>query len=86
MPTYTFQKTGSRKTFVVEMKIAELDEYKKQNPDHIQVFVPISTIDPVHAGRLKPPSDFSKYVLGRIKSAHPKGNVERKIGPIKKEI
>jgi hypothetical protein len=86
MPIYSFRKKGQRKTFDIEMKIAELDEYTKANPDHIRVFKPIGTIDPVHAGRAKPPDDFSKYVLGRIKQAHPRGNVERKTGPIKKEI
>jgi hypothetical protein len=33
--------------------------------------------DPVRLGITKVPSDFQKYVLGRIKEAHPRGNVER---------
>jgi len=33
--------------------------------------------DPVRLGVTKAPADFQKYVLGRIKEAHPRGNVER---------
>jgi hypothetical protein len=33
--------------------------------------------DPVRLGITKAPADFQKYVLGRIKEAHPHGNVER---------
>lgn len=42
-------------------------------------------VDPVRIGAKKIPSDFSKYVLGRIKENHPHGNVE-KTRSIPKEI
>lgn len=31
--------------------------------------------DPVRMGVTKPPADFSKYVLGKIKEKHPKHNM-----------
>lgn len=41
--------------------------------------------DPVQQGVTKVPSDFSKYVLGKVKAAHPRGNVE-KTRSIAKEV
>jgi hypothetical protein len=40
------------------------------NPHVNQVFR-MNIVDPVGAGITKPPSDFSKYVLGKVKATAP---------------
>lgn len=42
-------------------------------------------VDPVRIGVTRPPADFSKYVLGKIKHANPNSSVERRFN-ISKEI
>jgi len=37
MPTYIFKNTKTEEVFEVQMKISELDAYKKENPNFIQV-------------------------------------------------
>jgi hypothetical protein len=67
MPNYTFENKKTKKTVIVEMKIAELDDYIKNNPDMEQVLTVPVLADPVGMGITKPPADFQKYVLGRIR-------------------
>jgi hypothetical protein len=77
MPQYTFLDTKTNETFDLEMKIAEREEYLAKNPHIKQQIVSINIGDAVRLGVTKPPADFAKNVLGRIKHQHPKGNVER---------
>ena len=37
MPTYIFKNTRTDKIFEIQMRISELDEYKKENPDLVQI-------------------------------------------------
>ncbi len=37
MPTYIFKNTKTEEVFEVQMRISELDTYKKENPSFIQV-------------------------------------------------
>jgi hypothetical protein len=67
MPNYSFEDRKTGETIIVEMKIAELDDYIKANPDKIQVLNTPFVADPVRIGVTKPPADFQKYVLGRVK-------------------
>lgn len=61
------------------MTIAELDDYKKNNPNMEQVLSTMNIVDPVGIGVKKPPSDFTKHVLGRIKKNNPLGGaIERR--------
>lgn len=72
MPTYTFKnkKTGEVKEVVLSMK--ERDSFEAQNPDYERVFLEASHLaDPASLGRLKPPSDFQKHIIGGIQSRNP---------------
>lgn len=60
MPRYNFEDTKTKKITVVEMKIAELDEYKKNNPHLIQTFSPPRIVDPYSVGRYKPDRKFQE--------------------------
>jgi putative FmdB family regulatory protein len=43
-------------------------------------------VDPVRIGVTRPPSDFSKYVLGKIKHANPKADIGNRRFSINKEV
>lgn len=68
MPTYTFEDIKSEEEFEIEMSIAEWEVFLKDNPHLRQTFHKVNYVDASHIGRAKPPSDFSKYVLGKVKN------------------
>ena len=87
MPNYTYlnKKTGEEMT--VNMTMAEHDTYLDDKPDWTQIIQSAVVVDPVNIGVTKPPADFQKYVLGRIKSAVPEASaVASKRWDIPKEI
>ncbi len=65
---YTFENINTGEETIVEMKMAELDEFKKNNP-HLRQIISLATplVDPVLLGVKKPPQDFQREVLGQIK-------------------
>jgi hypothetical protein len=87
MPIYNFQDTKTKKKFTDMMSISELDSFLSKNPHIVQLPPDSLNIgDSIKLGITKPPSDFSKYVLGKIKARHPKGSVENKFGSIAREV
>lgn len=79
MPHYTFRNKDTGEEFDLEMKISEREPFLEANPELIQVFNKINYADSVTIGVTKPPSDFTKYVLGRVKETNPHGDaVERR--------
>lgn len=87
MANYTFRNkiTGEEET--VWLSFAEHDTYLNDKPDWEQVIKAATFVDPVSIGVTKPPSDFQKHVLGRIKSAVPEASaVANKRWTIPKEI
>ena len=52
------------------MSYDELISYLNEHPELNQVFR-MNVVDPVGIGVSKPPSDFQKYVLGKVKEANP---------------
>lgn len=87
MGIYNFYDKKKKRSFTDSMTISEKDKFLKENP-HIEQRPPskMNLGDAIRMGVTKPPSDFQKYVLGRIKARHPLGNVERKAGSIVREI
>lgn len=85
-PTYTFENIDTGEQYELEMRMSEREEYLQSNPNVRQVLIAMNLIDPLVAGRQKPPSDFQKHVLGRIKEAHPHGHVGDRKFNIPKEI
>lgn len=87
MPNYTWENKETGEEHTNSMTIAERDEYEKNNPHLRQVLRHFTMVDPVSIGVTKPPADFQKYVLGRIKSAVPEASaVANKRWDIPKEI
>lgn len=75
MPTYSFRNKDTMEEFEENMKIAEKEEYLKNHPEIEQIFTKVNIVDPMAIGVLKPPSDFQKGVIGRMKAALPKNNI-----------
>lgn len=87
MPYYTFRNKNTNEEITVSMKIAEHETYLDDKPDWEQVVTVPNFVDPVSIGVTKPPSDFQKYVLGRVKASVPQADaVASKRWDIPKEI
>lgn len=67
MPTYDMidEKTGE--IFEIQMSIAEMEEYLKKNKHIKQAVTRMTLGDSVRLGITKPPADFQKGVIGRMK-------------------
>jgi hypothetical protein len=75
LPNYTFKNTNTNETFDVSMRIAELDQYKLDNPHLSQLIVRAPSIGDAHRlGRLKPDDGF-RDVLRNVKHHHKKDNI-----------
>lgn len=71
MPTYTFKDTNTEERFEISMRIAELDDYKLQNPHLTQLITGAPSIGDAHRlGRIKPDAGF-RDVLNKVKEHHP---------------
>ena len=71
--SYTFEYNKGRKKgqqFDLDMPSALLDEFLNDHPEVNRVFK-MNIGDPTGMGITKPPSDFQKYILGRMKSSIP---------------
>lgn len=87
MPNYTFRNKKTEEIITVSMTMAEHDTYLDDKPDWEQMILAANFVDPVSIGITKPPSDFQKYVLGRVKAAVPQAEaVASKRWDIPKEI
>jgi hypothetical protein len=71
MPYYTFRNKKTDEEVTVSMTMAEHDTYLDDKPDWEQMILAVNFADPVSIGVTKPPSDFQRHVLGRIKEAVP---------------
>jgi len=85
MAYYTFENTITGKIYVEEMPMSEREQYLKDNPEVRQILTSPPTLDSVRLGITKPPSDFQKYVLGKVKEKNPLGSVEKR-WTINKEV
>lgn len=87
MPIYSLRNKETGELFEKNLKISEYTEYLKENT-HIERYfdsVPIFG-DPVRMGRLKPPTDFQKHVIGRIKNSVPDNTLGDRKFQIPKEF
>ena len=66
MPVYTFSNKETGEEYDLTLTYDEMIKYLEDHPDVHQVFR-MNLVDPVGIGVTKPPSDFSKYVLGKVK-------------------
>lgn len=65
---YSFIDTETEEEFELEMTYDQLKAFLEFNPRFNQTFR-MNIVDPVGAGITKPPSDFQKYVLGKVAAA-----------------
>jgi len=88
MPRYSFEDLKTGQITELDMKIKELDPFLKRNKKTLrQVFTRMNTGDPwLLDGVMKPPADFSKYILGKVKAKVPGAEIERGRFHVQKEI
>ena len=67
MPVYTFEDKETQEQFELTMSYDELLLFLEDNKSVHQIFK-MNLVDPVGIGVSKPPSDFQKYVLGKVKN------------------
>jgi len=80
MPTYNFRNDKTGEEFEIQMRISELDEYKKNNPNLTQFLVkaPATVYDSVSLGVRKTDNEFNS-LLKHIKKGNSKGTTESTI-------
>jgi len=66
MPVYTFEDKDTQEQFEITMLYDDLEPFLKDNQQLNQVFK-MNIVDPVGIGVSKPPVDFQKYVLNKVK-------------------
>jgi hypothetical protein len=67
MPIYTYVNTQTNEEVDLTMSMSEMDKFEKENAHMRRVYDRMNIVDPVSAGITKPPVDFQKYVLGKVK-------------------
>jgi len=85
MPLYSYHDTKNDTYIDITMTISEMEAFEKENSHMERQYTSLNMVDPVTAGTAKPPADFQKYVLGKIKERHPLGSVEKR-WQLKKEV
>jgi hypothetical protein len=70
---YSFENTETNEEFELQMSYEDLKQFLVDNPKVNQTFR-MNIVDPVGIGITKPPSDFQKYVLGRVRETVPGAN------------
>ena len=87
MPNYTYKNKVTNEEVTVSMTMAEHETYLDDKPDWEQMILTANFVDPIRIGVTKPPADFQKYVLGRVKASVPHSDaVASKRWDIPKEI
>ena len=68
MPVYSFANKQTGEEYEMTLTYDELNKYLEEHPEVNQTFR-MNLVDPVGIGISKPPSDFQKYVIGKVKNA-----------------
>lgn len=87
MPIYTIEDMTTGETQDEMISFSELETILENNKNLRHVIRPIMIGDPVGMGITKPPADFQKFVLGKIKASNPGSDaIASKRWDIPKEI
>jgi len=87
MPIYSLKNKDTGEIFEKMMKISDYEQYLKDNPNIERYFNSAPTYgDPVRLGITKPPSDFMKNVVGRMKASIPGNTLHDRKFNIPKEF
>jgi hypothetical protein len=76
MPNYTYKNKETGEETTVWMSMSEHETYLDDKPHLEQMIMGSTIVDPANIGVQKPPSDFQKYVLGKIRDNAPGANKE----------
>lgn len=68
MPIYSFLNKNTNEEFTEMMSIADRETYLTENPHIEQLVSKINIADSVSIGVKRPPVDFQKHVLGKVKA------------------
>ena len=82
---YSFENQETGDEFELEMSYEDLKVFLESNPKVNQTFR-MNLGDPIRMGVTRPPQDFSKYVLGKVKETNPLGKAVERRYTIPKEI
>lgn len=66
MPVYSFQHKETGEEYELTMSYNDLEKYLQEHPEVNQTFR-MNLVDPVGIGVTKPPADFMKHVIGKVK-------------------
>ena len=86
MAIYTFKEKKTGKVYDITMPMSEIQAFEQKNTHLERVYTKMNVVDPVSIGVTRPPEDFSKYVLGKVKAANPHTDVGKGRWDIKKEV
>lgn len=76
MPIYELRDKNTGEIFEKLMSISAYEQYLKENPHIERYFSTMHFMDEVAIGRKRPPEDFQKYVIERIKKNNPGHKIE----------
>lgn len=76
MPLYELKNNETGEIFEKSMKIAEYEQYLKDNPHIQRHFTTMHFQDSVSLGIKRPPLDFKEGVLDKIKRNNPGHNMQ----------
>jgi hypothetical protein len=84
---YSFRDKTTGEEFDLEMKMAEREPFLKKHKNLEQILTKMNIGDAwLLEGVMKPPADFSKFVLGRMKDKIPGQQIEKGRWHVAKEI
>jgi hypothetical protein len=76
MPIYELKNNETGEIFEKMMSISAYEEYLKENPHIQRHFTTLHFQDSISLGITKPPVDFQKGVLDKIKKNNPGHNMQ----------
>lgn len=80
MPTYSFLDTNTETTFDVFLKISELDEFKKINPQYQQIIESPNIVSGISCSKNHRVPNGFKDVLSKVADAHPASELANRVG------
>lgn len=87
MPIYSLKNKETGEVFDKMMKISDYEQYLTDNPHIERYFESSATLgDSVRLGIKKPPADFMKGIVGRMKSSIPGNTLHDRKFQIPKEF
>jgi hypothetical protein len=67
MPTYTFLNKITGEEFEEFMRMSEREKFLAEHPELEQTIKSVNIVDPVSIGVTRPPIDFQRHVLSKVK-------------------